>query len=98
MQIHADVSGVPIYLSQTPDAPALGSAILATVAAGLYPDIVTAAGQMSRIADCIEPDPKRHEQYQFYVEQYIATYPRLQPLMHEMARHQAALASSSERN
>jgi FGGY-family pentulose kinase len=98
MQIHADVSGVPIYLSQTPDAPALGSAILATVAAGLYPDIVTAAGQMSRIADCIEPDPKRHEQYQFYVEQYIATYPRLQPLMHEMARHQAALASSSEHN
>ena len=98
MQIHADVSGVPIYLSQTPDAPALGSAILATVAAGLYTDIVTAAGQMSRIADCIEPDPKRHEQYQFYVEQYIATYPRLQPLMHEMARHQAALASSSEHN
>lgn len=95
MQIHADVSGVPITLSQTPDAPALGSAILAAVAAGLYSDVVTAAGQMSRIAGRIEPNPERHAQYQFYVEQYIATYPRLQPLMHEMARHQHALSNPS---
>ncbi len=89
MQIHADVSGVPIILTQSPDAPALGSAILAAVAAGLYPDPSTAAGQMVRVAARIEPDTQRHAAYQFYVDQYIATYPRLKELMHAMALHQA---------
>ena len=37
MQIHADVSNVPIILTAVPDGPALGSAILGAVAAGLFP-------------------------------------------------------------
>ncbi|MCS7060100.1 MAG: FGGY family carbohydrate kinase [Anaerolineae bacterium] len=93
MQIHADVSGVPIVLTQVADAPALGSAILAAVAAGLYPDPGAAAGRMVRTAARIEPDMQRHAEYQFYVDQYIATYPRLQELMHAMTLHQAGKAA-----
>jgi hypothetical protein len=35
----------------------------------------------------IEPDLTAHETYKFYVDQYINTYPPLQPLMQETARH-----------
>ncbi|MEA3336273.1 MAG: FGGY family carbohydrate kinase [Chloroflexota bacterium] len=90
MQIHADVSNVPITLTAVPDGPALGSAILGAVAAGLFPDIQSAAQQMVQVRTRIEPDPARHQAYRFYVEQYINTYPPLQQLTHEMVRHVSA--------
>jgi FGGY-family pentulose kinase len=87
MQIHADVSNVPIVLTAVPDAPALGSAILGAVAAGLFPSVQSAAEQMVHVRARIEPDPAVHEAYQFYVDQYINTYPPLQALIHETVRH-----------
>jgi ribulose kinase len=84
MQIHADVSGTPIHIPEVQDAPLLGSAILAGVAAGLYPTVSQAAAEMTKIADCIEPQPANHEAYRFYVDQYIETYSRLSDLMHKM--------------
>lgn len=87
MQIHADVSNVPITLPQVADGPALGSAILGAVAAGLFPDIQSAASRMVHARNRIEPNPARHELYRFYVDQYINTYPPLQPLIHETVRH-----------
>jgi ribulose kinase len=87
LQIHADVSNVPITLTRVGDAPALGSAILAAVGAGVYPSIAEAADKMVQMADRVEPDPARHEAYRFYVDKYIATYPRVQDLVHSMVRH-----------
>jgi len=87
MQIHADVSNVPIVLTAVPDAPALGSAILGAVAAGLFPSVQSAAEQMVHVRARIEPDPATHEAYKFYVDQYINTYPPLQSLIHETVRH-----------
>jgi ribulokinase len=87
MQIHADVSNVPITLTAVPDGPALGSAILGAVAAGLYPDLQTAADKMVQVRSRIEPNPDVHQVYQFYVDQYINTYPALQELTHVMTRH-----------
>ncbi len=89
MQIHADVSNVPITLTEVPDAPALGSAILAAVAADLFPDVQTAADAMVHVRRQIQPDPEMHQRYRFFVEQYIATYPPLQPLIQETVRHVA---------
>ncbi len=89
MQIHADVSNVPITFTEVPDAPALGSAILGAVGAGLYPDIATAAGEMVHMRGQIQPDPDAHAAYQFYVDQYIATYPQLQELIQSTVRHVA---------
>ena len=84
MQIHSDVSGVPIYIPKVQDAPLLGSAILASVAAGLYPNVAEAAKHMVKIRDKVEPDRETHEAYRFYVDQYVATYDRLSDLMHGM--------------
>jgi FGGY-family pentulose kinase len=90
LQIHADVANVPIVLTEVADGPALGSAILGAVAAGLYPDVERAAATMVRVRDRIEPNREAHDAYRFYVDQYIATYPRLQDLIQATSRHVAA--------
>ena len=89
MQIHADVSNLPITYTKVPDAAVLGSAILASVGAGVYPNIQEAARHMVHASHRIEPDQKRHQEYQFYVEKYIATYYQMRELMHDTARHVA---------
>jgi L-ribulokinase len=58
MQIYADVLGRPIHLVASAQAPALGSAMHAAVAAGAYPDIAAAAVAMGRVSDVVTtPDP-----------------------------------------
>lgn len=89
MQIHADVSNLPITFTKVPDAAVLGSAILAAVGAGMYPDIQQAAQHMVHSAGRIEPDAKRHQEYQFYLEKYIETYHQMRHLMHDVAQHRA---------
>jgi len=46
MQIYADVTGLPVRTIGSTQAPALGSAIHAAVAAGAYPDVRAASGAM----------------------------------------------------
>jgi FGGY-family pentulose kinase len=89
MQMHADVSGLPISFTKVGDAPALGSAILASIGAGIYPDIQEAAKKMVHTERTIEPDEARHEEYKFYVDKYVETYPKMKDLMHETVRHVA---------
>ncbi len=90
LQIHADVSDTPIFVPQVSEAAVLGSAILGAVGAGAYPSIEEAAANMVRVSRKVEPDPEAHQAYAFYVDKYIATYPQLKDLMHEMVRHVAA--------
>jgi FGGY-family pentulose kinase len=89
MQMHADVSNIPISLTRVGEGPALGSAMLAAVGAGIYPDIQAAAASMVHADRLIEPDQARHEEYQFYVERYIETYPLMKDLMHKTVAHVA---------
>lgn len=91
MQIHADVSNVPIVFTEAGEAAALlGAAALAAVAAGAYPTVADAAHAMVRTTGRVEPNPQAHAEYQFYVEKYIATYPQMAELMHATVRHVAA--------
>ena len=50
-QIYADVTGRTFKLSGSAQAPALGSAMHAAVAAGIYPDIQAAAERMGKLKD-----------------------------------------------
>jgi len=55
-QIYADVTGRPLRLAGSSQAPALGSAMHAAVAAGVYPDIHAAAEKMGKLKDeIVEP-------------------------------------------
>lgn len=85
LQIHADVLGQPIYLPRESEACALGSALVAAVHSGEYTDFAEAAGQMVQIASVIEPLPKNKRRYDEHFARYVATYPALRALMHEMA-------------
>ena len=87
MQIHADVSGVPIAIPKVQDAPLLGSAILASVVSGLYPSVTKAAENMVTVSQWVEPDAINHEAYGFYVDRYIETYAQMSRLMHQMTEH-----------
>jgi FGGY-family pentulose kinase len=89
MQLHADVSGVPITLTEVGDAAILGGAILAAVGAGLFPTIPEAVKAMVHDKERVEPDQARHEEYQFYVDAYANTYPAMRELVHGMSRHVA---------
>ena len=87
MQIHADVSNVPIYLTEEPEAASLGSAIIGAVAGGYYKSLSEASENMVHITDSIKPNKENHEKYQFYIDKYIKTYQQMKDLMHEMVRH-----------
>lgn len=87
MQIHADVSNIPITVTAVPEAVTLGSAVLASVAGGLHPDVATAAHTMVRVERVIEPDPEAHEAYQFYFDAYLDSYDAMRDLMHKVVDH-----------
>jgi len=94
LQIHADVSGLPLSIPRVTDAALLGSAMLAAVGAGVHPNIGIAAREMVAISERIEPDLARYDLYRFFVDKYITTYERLKDLMHEMTAHIAALPTA----
>jgi ribulokinase len=91
MQIHADVSNVPIHLTKVGDAASLGSAILAAVAAEAYTSIEEASAQMVTVTHTVEPVAAQHRVYRDYYDLYCETYERLGDLM-----HRAAVLSRSE--
>jgi L-ribulokinase len=74
MQIHADVTRRPLSLVASEQAPALGSAIHAAVAAGAYPDVPSAAAAMGRMRPgAYQPNPANADVY----DQLYAEYVRL---------------------
>jgi FGGY-family pentulose kinase len=90
MQLHADISNVPISFTKVGEGPVLGSAMLAAVGAGIYPDLKAAADKMVHTERTIEPNQERHEQYQFYVDRYIEMYPKVKDEMHALVKHEAS--------
>jgi FGGY-family pentulose kinase len=87
MQLHADVSNVPISITSQTESPALGAALLAAVGAGIHPDIPTAAAEMVHVERTIDPDPERHQQYRFSMDRYTELYPQVKDVMHRVAEH-----------
>lgn len=73
-QIYADVTGRPLKLAGSAQAPALGSAMHAAVAAGIYPSIQTAAEKMGKLKDeVVSPIASNQAVY----DQLYAEYKRL---------------------
>ncbi len=90
LQIHADVLDQPIHLPRESEACALGSALVAAVHSGHYADLDEAARQMVQSAGVIEPRPENKRRYDYQYAKYVATYPALRALMHEMAESRAS--------
>ncbi|ROO85760.1 L-ribulokinase [Actinocorallia herbida] len=64
MQLYADITCRPLSTLDSPQGPALGSAIHAAVAAGAHPDLRTASTAMGKIRrNAYLPDPARADAY-----------------------------------
>jgi L-ribulokinase len=64
MQIYADVTGLPMYLSRSAQTCALGSAIAGSVVSGVYQDFATAQTKMTGLKSQIyKPNPQAHAVY-----------------------------------
>ena len=73
MQTLADVLNRPIKIATSEQAPALGAAMYAAVAAGLQPDVTTAQKAMgSGFAETYTPNPARVADYRARYAQYQA--------------------------
>lgn len=75
LQIHADVSNLPIYVPKVTQAPSLGSAILASVGANAYGSITEAVDQMVHYKEPIVPNRENHERYAELAEMHEQAYP-----------------------
>ena len=85
MGIFADVFGIPASRSVDGGGASLGAAMCAAVAAGLYPDIETAATKMAKTRESFAPDPANG-----------AVYERVsQTVYHDIRSHTDALFERS---
>jgi L-ribulokinase len=90
MQVYADVLRRPIHVAESAEAPALGSAMHAAVAAGAHADIEAAAAAMGNARrDAYLPDEARADAYDELFAHYTALHEhfgRSPELMHALRR------------
>jgi len=77
LQIHADILQKPVHLAREPETCALGSAMAAAVAAGIYADFDAAARAMVAIERLVEPTPAQAEVSDELFGRYVELYRRL---------------------
>ena len=87
LQIHADVAGIPFKRTKCADAPALGAAILAAVAAGAHGgDVFTAVDAMVHEEGVVMPRSEVHARYAKPYAAYKATYAATKHLIHRQGK------------
>jgi sugar (pentulose or hexulose) kinase len=85
VQLTADIFGLPTGRPHTHETSGLGAAIDAAVGLGIHPSFPAAIGEMTRLAETIDPDPARHRLYEdLYRRVYRRMYERLKPLYEEI--------------
>ncbi len=77
MQIHADTSGMTVRIPASPDAPSVGSAVLAAHGAGRFASIDDGIAAMVHPGTTIDPDAANVERYDEIYDRYRALYPAL---------------------
>jgi len=78
-QIVADVMGMPVMVPRAGDA-SYGTALIAGVGVGLFPDLRTAAQKCVRFEASIGPDPENAEKYRRYFEVNKKIHDQLAPV------------------
>ena len=73
-QMLADASGLPVLVSDTVEASALGAGMTAAFGAGWFPSIAAAAHAMTGDTKAVEPDPRAGGRYNGLLEIYGDAY------------------------
>jgi sugar (pentulose or hexulose) kinase len=85
VQLTADIFGLPTGRPHTHETSGLGAAIDAAVGLGIHPSFDAAVGEMTRLAETLDPDPARHRLYdELFRRVYRRMYDRLKPLYEEI--------------
>ena len=84
-QILADVLESELVTVNTTEGAAYGAALLAGVAAGVWPDVDVACAQTIRVSDRIIPNAANISRYAEMYRQYQSLYPALRPISHALS-------------
>lgn len=86
-QILSDLFGLPVKRTQTHEVSAVGAAMAAFLAQGLFRDYDEAIRAMVHEGDVFRPDPAGHKIYaQLYSGVYARLYPRMEPLYRRISQ------------
>ncbi len=77
LRMLADVLGMDLDLPATEQGPGFGGAILASVAAGVYPSVDAACEQIVSVRDTVHPDPAAVAAYDARYQAWHEMYPAL---------------------
>ncbi|QEH33363.1 Ribulokinase [Aquisphaera giovannonii] len=77
LQIHADILKRPVLLTRESESCALGSAMIAAIAAGEFADLDEAARAMVAIEKTVDPNPANADAYDELFAKYVDLYSRL---------------------
>ena len=86
LQIKADVTGKPVSVPRELETTALGAAMLAGVAGGLFNNLQEAASASVRVASTIEPNPAHRQAYDDAYALYRDIYAHLQEPFRKAAK------------
>lgn len=91
-QMLADVLKCKVATIASKEGPALGAAVLAAVAAGIYPTVENAVDHLVKAgADHAEPQAQEAERYDAIYTLYQSLYPTMRPAFHKLASLRAQL-------
>ncbi|MBX7235711.1 MAG: xylulose kinase [Caldilineales bacterium] len=95
-QIKADVLGLPYVRLRREDVAALGCALMAGAAVGIYPDLAAAARQFAPTVGRVEPRPAHHKHYRPYVAAYRRAFDHLRPVFDHLTPLSSISVSQQE--
>ena len=84
-QMQADIFAVPVAALASTPSPAVGAALLAGVATGVFSDVAAASAAVARLDNVLEPDPERVARY----DQLYRTFSALDPAIRQPAAPRA---------
>jgi xylulokinase len=84
-EIMADIFGVPVTTLEIGEGPAYGAALLASVGAGIHPDVPAACDATLRESSRLHSDRRRHAIYERHYEIYRTLYPALREQFKRLA-------------
>jgi xylulokinase len=85
-QIKADVTGLPVSITNTVETTALGAGILALAGSGLIDTLDEAINLTTHVVETRQPDQKSHALYEEYYQLYRATYFSLLPVFEQASK------------
>ena len=79
-QVKADACALPVLTLEGDDAAVRGDAMIAGVAAGIFPDLAAACSATVTVKDRYEPDPATRSAYEDAYGRYVRLFETLRPL------------------